>query len=195
MKSNSEEEGGDNDAGGSGEGGSAFEFEISSFDVAIDGSEGAKGSPDILNITSFEVEISVTGLEEGESELSASVVTSIGSPCAESILSDFKGDILISGGISRDVDFRNAGRDQVDIFSARPGNLNSPLAGGESDTINLVVGDIFSCLPVNSNTPTVVVCVVSDFAEVFKSDTVGVEVSKIGAKETNTGSDFVVFCG
>jgi hypothetical protein len=138
-KSNSEEEGGDNNAGGSGEGGSANEFERSSFDVSFDVSDGAKGSPDILSIASFEVEI-IVGLEEFESELSALEVTSIGSPSLESISSVFKFDIRISGGIFSDCDVRNGGFDHVG-FSI-PGNLNSPLAGGESDTINLVGGDI-----------------------------------------------------
>ena len=87
-KSNSEEEGGDNDAGGSGEGSSANEHEVSSLEVFP-----AVHSPDILSIASFEVPISVIGLEEGESELSASVVTSIGSPCLESISGFLKVDI------------------------------------------------------------------------------------------------------
>jgi hypothetical protein len=87
-KSNSEEEGGDNHAGGSGEGGSADELEVSSSDVSVGGH-----SPDILSIASFEVEISVIGLEEGESELSALEVTSIGSPSPESISGFLKFDI------------------------------------------------------------------------------------------------------
>ena len=46
IKSNSEEEGGDNDAGGSGEVGSANQLELSSFDVSVDVRNGTKGSPD-----------------------------------------------------------------------------------------------------------------------------------------------------
>ena len=87
-KSNSEEEGGDNDAGGSGEGSSANEHEVSSFEVVP-----AVDSPDILSIASLEEPISVIGLEEGESELSALEVTSIGSPSPESISGFLKFDI------------------------------------------------------------------------------------------------------
>jgi hypothetical protein len=117
-QSNSEEEGGDNHAGGSSEGSSANELELSSFDVSGGSSDGAFGSPDILSIASFEVEISVIGLEEGESELSASVGTSIGSPRIKSIHSFFKDDIRISGGIFSDCFVGNGGLDHVEFSSA-----------------------------------------------------------------------------